>query len=72
MVLDFSNKPHLFEDELVGDADAERKLFAKWASSVSFKKKADDFEIHESDELGSKLTIFLQQLGLQGKVYIPL
>ncbi|KAJ5485325.1 hypothetical protein N7539_005313 [Penicillium diatomitis] len=49
------------------NADAERKLFAQWASSATFKKQADDFEIHDSDELGRKLSPFLEKLGLVGK-----
>ncbi|KAJ6142234.1 hypothetical protein N7497_011333 [Penicillium chrysogenum] len=64
-----SGKPHLYEDDLPESADAERKIFAEWASSVTFKKQADDFEIHDSDELGLKLSPFLEKLGLVDKGY---
>jgi hypothetical protein len=64
-----SDKPHLYEDDLPESADAERKIFAAWASSAPFKKQADDFEIHDSDELGRKLSPFLEKLGLVGKVH---
>ncbi|KAJ5561159.1 hypothetical protein N7535_009356 [Penicillium sp. DV-2018c] len=59
-----SDKPHLYEDDLPESADAERKILAAWASSATFKKQADDFEIHDSDELERKLSPFLEKLGL--------
>ncbi|TQB67479.1 hypothetical protein MPDQ_005497 [Monascus purpureus] len=64
-----SDKPHLFEDDLPESANTERKIFAEWASSVPFKKQAEDFEIHDSDELDIKLAPFLQSLNLSSKVY---
>jgi len=63
-----SDKPHLFEDDLSESADLERKLFAEWAASAPFRRQADDFEIHDSDELGVKLEPFLKELNLLGKV----
>lgn len=64
-----SDKPHLFEDDLPESANTERKIFAEWASSVPFKKQAEDFEIHDSDELDIKLAPFLQSLNLSSKGY---
>lgn len=63
------DKPHLFEDDLPESADRERKIFAEWASSVTFTKQAEDFEIHNSVELDIKLAPFLQSLNLSSKVY---
>lgn len=63
-----SVKPHLFEDDLPESADAERMKFAEWASSVPFTRQAEDFEIHNSEELGVKLNPLLKDLGLLGKV----
>jgi hypothetical protein len=65
-----SDKPHLFEDDLPESADLERKLFAEWAASALFRKQADDFEIHDSDELGVKLRPLLEELDLLGKVWL--
>jgi hypothetical protein len=64
-----SDTPHLFEDDLPESANTERKIFAEWASSVPFKKQAEDFEIHDSDELDIKLAPLLGSLNLLGKVY---
>jgi hypothetical protein len=64
-----SDTPHLFEDDLPESANTERKIFAEWASSVPFKKQAEDFEIHNSEELDIKLAPFLQSLNLSNKVY---
>lgn len=47
--------PHLFEDDLPENVNTERKIFARWASSVPFKKQAEDFEIHYSEELDIKV-----------------
>ncbi|BAE61686.1 unnamed protein product [Aspergillus oryzae RIB40] len=55
-----SNRPHLFEDDLPESANTERKIFAEWASSVPFEKKADDFQIHNSKELDTKIVPFLR------------
>ncbi|PYH75509.1 hypothetical protein BO82DRAFT_349124 [Aspergillus uvarum CBS 121591] len=64
-----SEIPHLSEDDLPENANTERKIFANWASSVPFKKQAEDFEIHNSVELDIKLAPFLQSLNLSSKVY---
>lgn len=64
-----SNRPHLFEDDLPESANTERKIFAEWASSVPFEKKADDFQIHNSKELDTKIVPFLRSLNLLDKVY---
>jgi hypothetical protein len=64
-----SAKPHLFEDELSEVENNERKIFSEWASSVPFKKQGQDFEIHESEELNRRVTLFLNKLNLPGKVY---
>lgn len=63
-------KPHLWEDDLSEEADRERKNLADWASSIQgrFKRMADDFEVHESDELHKKISPLLWQLGLRAKV----
>lgn len=63
-----STKPHLFEDELSEAENNERKNFSEWASSVPFKKQAQDFEIHESDDLKRRVTNFLDKLNLPVKV----
>ncbi|RAK94955.1 uncharacterized protein BO80DRAFT_369955 [Aspergillus ibericus CBS 121593] len=64
-----SDTPHLFEDDLPESANTERKIFAEWASSVPFKKQAEDFEIHNSVELDIKLAPFLRSLNLSSKGY---
>lgn len=64
-----SDKPHLWEEDLSESADRERKSLAEWSASIHFKQQADDFEIHDSTELSSKVMPFLQQLGLLDKVY---
>ena len=64
-----SDTPHLYEDDLPESANTERKIFAEWASSVPFKKQAEDFEIHNSVELDIKLAPFLRSLNLSSKVY---
>lgn len=53
------DKPHLFKDDLLESADRERKIFTEWASSVTFMKQAEDFEIHNLVELDIKLAPFL-------------
>lgn len=63
-----SQKPHLHEDDLNERADVERTHLAEWASGVTFKPQADDFEIHDSAELGPRLRSFLRALELPGKV----
>ncbi|KAL4920383.1 hypothetical protein BDW62DRAFT_209193 [Aspergillus aurantiobrunneus] len=66
-----SDTPHLFEDDLPEkSADTERKIFAEWASSVPFRKQAEDFEIHNSAELDIKVAPFLQSLNLSRKGYL--
>lgn len=64
-----SDTPHLFEDDLPENANTERKIFASWASSVPFKKQAEGFEIHYSDELHIKVAPLIESLNLFGKVY---
>lgn len=64
------DKPHLFEDDLPESANLERKRFAEWAASAHFRSQADDFEIHDSDELAVKLRPLLKELGLLGKVFL--
>ncbi|KAF4764219.1 hypothetical protein HAV15_001191 [Penicillium sp. str.  len=65
-----SQKPHLHEDDLNERADVERTHLAEWASGVTFKPQADDFEIHDSAELGPRLRSFLRALELPGKTAI--
>jgi hypothetical protein len=62
------DQPHLCEDALTESADAERTILANWASSASFRKQAEDFEIYDSEDLEIKLRPFLRELGLLGKV----
>lgn len=62
------DKTHLWEDDLTEGADKERKSFAEWASSVSFKQQAEDFEIYDSNDLSTRVEPFLRELGLLGKV----
>lgn len=66
-------KPHLWEDDLSEEADRERQNLADWASSIqgTFKKKADDFEVHESDEFHKKISPLLLQLDFRAKVRLP-
>ncbi|KAE8397812.1 hypothetical protein BDV37DRAFT_47657 [Aspergillus pseudonomiae] len=64
-----SSTPHLFEDDLPESANTERKIFAEWASSVPFEKKADDFQIHNSKDLDTKIVPFLRSLNLLDKGY---
>ncbi|KAJ5504623.1 hypothetical protein N7463_007497 [Penicillium fimorum] len=62
------DKTHLWEDDLTESADKERKNFAGWASSISFKQQAEDFEIYDSNDLSTRVEPFLRELGLLGKV----
>ncbi|KAJ5775547.1 uncharacterized protein N7511_000558 [Penicillium nucicola] len=62
------DKTHLWEDDLTESADKERKSLAEWATSVSFKQQAEDFEIYDSDDLSTRVEPFLRELGLLGKV----
>ncbi|OJJ98567.1 hypothetical protein ASPACDRAFT_122432 [Aspergillus aculeatus ATCC 16872] len=63
-----SSKPHLWEDDLSDEADKERRVLAEWASTIPFKSKADDFQVHESEEFQKRIVPLLHRLQLPYKV----